>query len=107
MGTSGLATIQLDGNEVELGNSELESIAKITRDYEKNVIWLIQHYKELQSQYQDEYVAVYDQTLIGHAKKLNDLLEYVANQHVIDFRSMAIKKLSKRTEQLFLMSIAL
>jgi hypothetical protein len=102
-----LATVQLNGNRIEIENSHLESIVQITRDYQKNMTWLIEHYDKLRSQFPDEYVGVYDQKLIEHAKKLNDLLEYIVNQCTIDIRSVAIRKLSKQTEQLFLTSLAL
>jgi hypothetical protein len=98
-----MATVQLRGGEVSLTltSSEKANMLAIRRDHQKNVMWMLKHYDELLQQFPDEYVAVYDEWPVAHAKTILDLSAKMSDQH-IDPRSVAVRKITKKTEQLIL-----
>jgi len=76
------------------------------RDYETNLRWLFVHYDELLSKYPEEYVAVYDQQPVAHSNDIQNLQNQLNNlygEHKIeDLRSIAVRQVTKKTEQLIL-----
>jgi len=91
--------------ELGLSSSQLDSITKIRRDYMENMKWLTEHFDDLQKKYGEQYVAVFDKEPVGHSDDLSELIGELSGKHV-DLRSVAIQKLSSKTEQLFLTSFA-
>jgi hypothetical protein len=79
----------------------MANILAIRRDYQKNLTWLLDNYDDLLQQFQDEYVAVYDEHLVANANTIELLYTKMSGQH-IDPRSVAVRKIAKKTEQLIL-----
>jgi phage anti-repressor protein len=93
---------------VQLNRAELDFMLAIKPEYEKNMKWLREHYDELLRDYPEEYVAVYDNNVVGHSKNINDLLHQLSDHDlgIDDTRAVAIRKISHKTEQLFLNHLA-
>ncbi len=86
--------------------SDYEGIREMRRDYELNLRWLLAHYDEFLTQYPEEFIAVYDREVVAHANTIEQLRSQLNKQFgekmIEDARSIVIRKITAKTEQLIL-----
>jgi len=85
---------------LNLSREEIDCILAIRSDYAKNMDWLLAHYDELRKLHPDKYVAVLDQKPVAFANSVETLMQ-ILSRGTVDVRSVAIKKLSSKREELF------
>jgi thiol-disulfide isomerase/thioredoxin len=69
--------------------------------FEKNVDWFQSHYEELKKEYNDEFVAIDNQQVLGHDSDIDRLIEKMRKEYV-DLGPFVIEYLTDKHLQLIL-----
>ena len=69
-------------------------MAEKVSSFKENNHWIIDHYDELISKFQDEWVAVMNLAVFDHDKDIRKLVERVKNKYVGDYKQIAVEFIS-------------
>ena len=78
------------------------SITEQIKEFESNTKWIDDHYQELKAKYPDEYVAVWNEKVVGHGMELPSLMETLWKCYPEDYRHTPVEYISTEDVHLIL-----
>jgi hypothetical protein len=72
------------------------------KQFEEDLEWITHHQEELKRQYPEEYVAIYKHQVVAHSSEMNKLMEELEKRYGELSKSIAIKYITPRKEEMIL-----
>jgi len=79
----------------------METMDVVTR-FEKDAKWLEKEYEELKRKYDGEWVAVFNERIVGHDKSMERLMGRLEAGYPEDFRNIFIEYVTKKGVEMIL-----
>lgn len=64
--------------------------------YEENAKWISEHYEELKTRYDDEWVAVLNGSIIAHDRSFKRLLRHLKREYQDAYGEIAVEYVTKK-----------
>ena len=77
-----------------------EALTTKLKRFESDTKWIIEHYDELKIEYPDEWVASFNNKVIGHDKDLANLMEKLRAKYQADAGHIAVEFVAPRKVEL-------
>jgi len=81
---------------------EEEKLTAKLKRFESDTKWLIEHYDDLKIEYPEEWVASFNNKVVGHDKDLSNLMEKLRAKYREDAGHIAVEFVTPRKVELIL-----
>jgi len=80
----------------------MESVLVVLSRYEENVKWISRHYEGLKKKFMDEWIAVLNNVVVDHDRKLNRLVERLRKKYPEAYNEIAVEYVTAKEIELIL-----
>lgn len=79
-----------------------QALASMLEDFQRDTRWLSQNYDELKETYPEEYVAVYNESVVDHDPDLDSLMARIEERYPGKSKKMAIEYVTTKKIEMVL-----